>query len=175
MPSASCLNIALRYRVHTGSFYRCCFTPAVASFESFADFERDPQQLVDYMSRCLAVRYSFLSKHHGQVTLRNVCRRDIHAGTWAIFFSHRTIVNPPASDAALAVLLENSTRGERQRMRVTSLAVAAGRMRLTHVDGDLYQLSPTDHFDMIPAGHGITCQIHTTSQLRTRSDVFPNW
>ena len=120
------------------------------------------QNLVDYLSNNLEVRYkvisnmidgdSVLGMFRSELTLRNGGSSNITTrGSWALFLQHLSVFS-------------------KDGIHLDKFGI-----KLSHINGDLFRLEPTDSFKDLPPGGSITLPLVAFWCFITRFDMMPNW
>ncbi|KAI0210574.1 N,N'-diacetylchitobiase [Lamellibrachia satsuma] len=123
---------------------------------------QEVQNLVDYLSNKLDVRYKVISNMiHGdsvlgmfrsELTLQNGGSSTITTrGSWALFLQHPSMFS-------------------KDDIHLDKFGI-----KWSHINGDLYRLEPTDSFKDLPPGGSITLPLVAFRWLIARSDMLPNW
>ncbi|PKF51949.1 family 20 glycosylhydrolase [Enterovibrio nigricans] len=83
----------------------------------------------------------------GEITLQNGSSTALPATGWAIYFSHIRMMQP----------LTNSG------------------LTVTHVNGDIFKIEPTDSFKSLEPGQTLTIEFESEFWQIAKTDIMPNW
>jgi hexosaminidase len=122
------------------------------------------QVTLDEFGQTLGISYKVLDNltdgkktYRAQIILSNNCDQPLQNDDWAIYFCHIRMIEPGH--------LPHSTTYE---LRGTG-------MTITHVNGCLFKLSPTNKFKTMKKGDTLKIKFKAQHYSVARSDLMPNW
>ncbi|XP_062598807.1 uncharacterized protein LOC134260252 isoform X1 [Saccostrea cucullata] len=122
------------------------------------------QHLVDYIAGNLDIRYDVISNlvndwqnFTAKITMKNMGTRDLSLGNWEIYFFSIRLIQPNDFPYQHGYLLEDCN------------------MRLYHVGGSLFKLTPVGRQFSLKSKNSLACTIIAKYWQSARTDCMPNW
>lgn len=114
---------------------------------------------IDNMANNMKLYFDVLSPSTAQITLYNSGSKPIKKGQWAIYVCVLGVFDYDQ--------LANNPQG--------FVPPGGSNLKMTHINGCLYKFEPLRRFKPFTSGKYLKVQVNTTSFLRARSDLAPNW
>ena len=111
------------------------------------------------MAENMGIYFDVLSPSTAQITLYNKGSKSIVKGKWGIYVCVLGVIDYDH--------LANNPKGY--------VPPGKSNLKMTHIGGCLYKLEPLNRFKPFASGEYIKIRFNTTSFLRARSDLAPNW
>jgi hexosaminidase len=131
--------------------------------QTFEHVDPEDQHFVDYLSRNLVIRYDVIDNLLPtmnvsiRLTLKNKGQMTIPHTNWQIYFFNFRMI-------------------EKHRLEKTGSAVIPEYgIRISHINGGLFCLEPTDAFEPLTPGKELVMSLLSAYYTIGRYDMMPNW